>query len=240
MTLEQLRIFVAVAEREHVTRAAEALHLTQSAVSAAVTTLEERHATKLFHRIGRRIELSEAGQLFLVEAKSVLGRAAAAETMLAELSGMKRGRLSLQASQTICSYWLPPFIVRYHELHPGIDIELAVGNTAQVCASVLSGSAELGFVEGDVDEPALANFIVARDRLVLVVAKSHPWASRRRRAAPDLLTTKWVLREQGSGTRSTFEAELRRRGLVPEHYRDETLRERLGLPRPERVAVAAR
>ena len=75
MTLEQLRIFVAVAEREHVTGAARDINLTQSAVSAAIAALELRYATKLFDRVGRRIELTQAGRLFLVEARGVLAMA---------------------------------------------------------------------------------------------------------------------------------------------------------------------
>jgi DNA-binding transcriptional LysR family regulator len=101
MTLEQLRIFVAVAEREHVTRAAEALDMTQSAISAAVQALEARHGTRLFDRVGRRIVLTEIGRIFLDDAKSVLVRAAAAETALAELGGLSRGTLSLHASQRL-------------------------------------------------------------------------------------------------------------------------------------------
>ncbi len=92
MTLDQLRIFVAVAERQHVTRAAEALNLVQSAVSTAIANIEGRHATKLFHRVGRGIELTEAGRVFLVEARAVLARAEAAELVLADLSGMRAGR----------------------------------------------------------------------------------------------------------------------------------------------------
>ena len=82
MTLEQLRIFVAVAEREHMTRAASVLNLTQSAVSAAISTLEANYSTTLFHRVGRRIELTEAGRLFLDEARGVLASAAAAERLI--------------------------------------------------------------------------------------------------------------------------------------------------------------
>src|SRR5215472_1081449 len=98
MTLEQLRIFVAVAERQHITRAAEVLNLTQSAVSAAIAALEGRHDTKLFNRVGRGIELTETGKVFLTEAKAVLSRVQTAELALAELSGLKRGTLSVQAS----------------------------------------------------------------------------------------------------------------------------------------------
>ena len=106
MTLQQLRVFVAVAERQHVTRAAEALQLAQSVVSAAIASLEARHGIKLFQRVGRGIGLTGAGTLFLAEARAVLARVAAAERVLAELADLTRGTLSVQASQTIASYWL--------------------------------------------------------------------------------------------------------------------------------------
>lgn len=233
MTLEQLRIFVAVAERQHVTRAAEALGLVQSAASAAIAALEARHATTLFHRVGRRIELTEAGRVFLGEAKAVLARAAAAERALDELAGLKRGTLAVQASQTIASYWLPPRLVRFHHAYPEITIRLAIGNTAQVAEAVLAGAAELGFVEGAVDEPALADRTIAGDRLAVVVGKSHPWAARHRIAPVDLLEIDWVLREPGSGTRSEFEAALKGFGIAPER-----LTITLELPSNEAVRAA--
>src|ERR1044071_3704832 len=132
MTLEQLRIFVAVAEREHVTRAAMDLNLTQSATSAAIAALEARYAIKLFNRIGRRIELTQAGRLFLVEARAVLARAATAETVLDDIAGLKRGSLRLAASQTVGNYWLPPLMHRYRASYPGIALALTIGNTETV------------------------------------------------------------------------------------------------------------
>src|SRR5947209_3231711 len=175
MTLEQLRIFVAVAERQHITKAAQALNLAQSAVSASIAALEERHATRLFHRVGRGIELTEAGQLFVPEAKAVLARAAAAELALAELGGLIRGTLAVQASQTIAGYWLPRHLVAFRRAHPGIDIRLGIGNTREVARAVHEGAAELGFVEAEVDDPLLTSTRVARDQLVIVVAPDHPW-----------------------------------------------------------------
>ena len=174
MTLEQLRVFVAVAERQHMTRAAEALHLAQSAVSAAVAGLEARHGARLFSRVGRGIELTEAGTLFLGEARAVLARAEAAELVLSELGGLQRGTLSLHASQTIASYWLPRHLVAFRRAHPGIDIRLAVGNTAQVADAVRGGLAELGFVEGAIEDPGLTITEIARDRLVVVVGAGYP------------------------------------------------------------------
>ena len=128
MTLDQLRIFIAVAEREHLTRAAEALRLTPSAVSSAIHALETRFDVHLFDRVGRRIELNEAGKIFLVEAKATLARAEAAELALSELGGLMRGTLQIQASQTIASYWLPPALMRLRAAYPSIGIHLEVVN----------------------------------------------------------------------------------------------------------------
>ena len=214
MTLEQLRIFVAVAEREHLTRAAQALGRTQSAVSAAVRALEREYATALFHRIGRGVVLTEAGRLFLAEARGVLGRAEAAERALAELGGLRRGRLSLQASQTIASYWLPRRLVRFRNSFPQVTLAVGIGNTAEVARAVADGAAELGLVEGAIDDPRLESETVAHDRLVLVVAPGHPWAGGGPLGAERLCESGWVLREPGSGTRSVFETALKMHGMT--------------------------
>ncbi len=216
MTLEQLRIFVAVATREHVTQAARDLNLTQSATSAAVATLEAHYQTKLFDRIGRRIVLTAAGKAFLVEAKAVLARAAAAETVLNDLAGLKRGQLALAASQTIAGYWLPAFIHRFNAAHPAITLQLSIGNTVQVAADVREGSADLGFVEGQVDDPVLAAQVVADDELVLVAPPDHPLCRASSVAAEDLRTARWVLRERGSGTRAALETTLDQLGIDPD------------------------
>lgn len=208
MTLEQLRIFVAVAEREHVTRAAAVLGLTQSAVSAAVASLETRHDTRLFDRVGRRIELTAAGREFLIEARAVLARAHAAELVLSELGTLGHGTLNIQASQTIASYWLPERLVRFREVYPGIEVHLSAGNTETVAGAVLEGIAELGFVEGAVRASSLASAEVGGDRLVLVVGMVHPLAKRRRIDLGDLAEVGWIVREPGSGTRSEMEAAL--------------------------------
>jgi len=233
MTLEQLRIFVAVAERQHVTRAAEALNLAQSAASAAIAALEGRHGAKLFHRVGRGIELTEAGALFLVEARAVLARSDAAALVLSELGGLKRGTLAVQASQTIASYWLPRHLVAFRRTHPGIDIRLEIGNTAQVAAAVHAGVAELGFVEGAVEDPSLASRPVARDQLVIVVGPEHQWAGCDDVMPSGLTDSEWVLREPGSGTRSVFEQALREFGISVG-----TLRIALELPSNEAVRAA--
>lgn len=215
MTLEQLRIFVAVAERQHMTRAAQALNITQSAASAAIAALEARHDTRLFDRVGRGLALSEAGRAFLPEARAVLARAADAGRLLDDLAGLKRGRIDIFASQTVGAYWLPPRLAAFGRAHPGIELHLAIGNTAHVTEAVQSGAVELGFVEGAVEAPLLERRRIGADRLVMVATPDHP-ASQGGFALSALTAHRWVRREAGSGTRSEFEQALRDLGIDPD------------------------
>ena len=184
--------------------------VTMNSMSSAIAALEMRHGVPLFNRVGRRIELTEAGRMFLDEARAVLGRAAHAELTLAEFGGLKRGTLKLVASQTIASYWLPPRLAKFHARFPQIAVELAIDNTEGAAQRVLVGASELGFVEGVIDEPALAHWPVDHDRMALVSAKKiesidDDW----------IRGAKWIVREKGSGTRSSFEQILQHRGIDP-------------------------
>lgn len=209
MTLEQLRIFVAVAERLHMTRAARDLNLTQSAVSAAVTALESRHGTRLFDRVGRGLQLNSMGEAFLPEARAVLGRAHDAQMLLEDLGGLMRGKLRLWASQTIGAYWLPPRMAAFKKQYPGIELELKIGNTHHVIEAVLHGEAEIGLIEGEEDAPRVERIAVGSDRLIVVAGPSHPLSERQAvLSASDIALLDWALRETGSGTRSQFEAHL--------------------------------
>lgn len=232
MTLDQLRIFVAVAEREHLTRAAEALNLTPSAVSSAIRVVEERYGIALFHRTGRRIELTETGHAFLPEARATLARAASTDLFLTEVGGLKRGTLTLAASQTVGAYWLPPLLIRFHAAYPAIDIRVGSGNTEQVAEAVLEGQVELGFVEGEIDHPALSQRIVARDRVAVVAPAGHTLVGKPVEPA-DLLATHWVLREAGSGTRGALTSALATHGVE-----EEALDIALSLPSNEAVRSA--
>jgi DNA-binding transcriptional LysR family regulator len=233
MTLEQLRIFLAVAVESHVTRAAEQLNLTQSTVSAAIAALEGRHGIKLFNRVGRGIELTEAGRLFLPQARAVLEKADEAARLLKDLSGAPSGTLSIHASQTVASYWLPSRLMVYRERHPPVVLAISVGNTRQAAEAVLAGRADLAVVEGRVDAPALSVTRVGEDRLVLVVGSRHRWKKGQGLLPTDLPTTSWIHREEGSGTRAALEQELQRLGIAPA-----ALQVALELPSNEAVIAA--
>jgi DNA-binding transcriptional LysR family regulator len=230
VTLDQLRIFVAVAERQHVTHAAEALNLAQSAASHAIASLEDRHQTKLFNRIGRHIELTDAGQAFLKEARAVLATVEAAELTLINL---KRGVLSVQASHPVANYWLPRHLAAFRSAYPQIEVRANIGNTAQVAKAVENRETELGFVEAAIHSEQLTSAAVARDQIIVVTAPDHPLVNRKPITPTDLMEVEWVLRERGSGTRSVFEDALAEFGLKA------ALRIALELPSNEAVRSAA-
>jgi len=233
MTLDQLRVFVAVAEHGHVTRAAVALNLAQSAASHAIATLEARHDTRLFDRVGRHIELTKAGRALLDEARAILAHVERAKLMLSEFGRLERGVLTVQASQTIANYWLPRHLAAFRAAYPRIGIRLAIGNTARVAEAVETGAAEVGFVEGEVDNDRLSSVRVARDLMLLVVGPQHAWADGRELAARELVDSDWVFREPGSGTRSVLEHTLERLGVAPGQ-----LRVAMELPSNEAVRAA--
>src|SRR6202051_1261493 len=201
MTLEQLRIFIAVAEKQHVTRAATKLNRTQSATSSAIAALEARYGIKLFDRVGRGIVLTQTGRDFLGEARAVVARAKAAARVLDNLAGPNGASLSRAASQTVANYWLPQRIETFRKAYPGIDLHVTTGNTEEVAEVVHRGTADLGFDDGEVDDPSLSVRRMEGDTLAVVVGPNHPWSGKTR-IAPKLLTgTGWMLREPGSGPR---------------------------------------
>jgi DNA-binding transcriptional LysR family regulator len=207
VTLDQLKIFIAVAEREHITRAASALGLAPPSVSAAVASLEREFGTKLFHRVGRGILVTEGGKLLLDEARALINRADAVKLAMREFTGLSRGRLQIKASQTIASHFLPPRLVDFHQTYPGVALVVAVGNSTEVVNAIISGAVELGFVEDpeeELQDPRLAIEPIARDDLAMVVGANHPWARKEKLKADDLEAGNWVAREDGSGTRAAF------------------------------------
>jgi len=212
MTLEQLRIFVAVAEREHVTQAARALNLTQSAVSSAIGALAARHDVILFKRIGRRVALTEAGALFLSEARALLRAGARAEKFLADLGGAAAGAVAVAASQTIGNYWLPARIARFKAAHPGVGVRLSIGNTEEVAKLTASGDIDFGLVEGEVSHSLLDVETIDHDDPVILAAPET--AALVEAGALSFAAASWVAREKGSGTRAAFDQALRQ--LAPD------------------------
>jgi DNA-binding transcriptional LysR family regulator len=216
MTLEQLRIFLAVAEHLHFTRAAETLYITQPAVSAAIQCLETEYSVKLFHRVGRRVEITEAGRLLYTEAQKILEQVAIAKRNLRELNNLQQGELRLGASLTIGNYWLPDKISQFQQEYPGIQVNCTLANAEEIAEGTASGRFDLGLVSGEVKsalQESLLQQMVGRDRLQIVVGQSHPWFHQPIISVESLLLSSWVMREPGSGAQQVFEQALRSWGV---------------------------
>ncbi|MCC6776517.1 MAG: LysR family transcriptional regulator [Hyphomicrobiales bacterium] len=213
MTLDQLHIFVEVAERGHVTRAAEALGMSQSAASAAVAALEACYQIKLFDRVGRGIRLTETGRIFLREARAVLDRAAMARSVLQDLAGYPAGPVAIAASQTIATYWLPRRLAAFHATNPRVRLDVMMRNTNEVENAVIEGEVNIGLVEGPTQHAALIRKLIDHDQIVLVAASGQRDIPVDRRGRLDLRAITWVIREAGSGTRRAFEDLVVREGL---------------------------
>lgn len=218
MTFEQLKIFLAVAEHLHFTKAADELYITQPAVSAAIQSLETESRVKLFHRVGRRIEITEAGRFLQVEAQKILEQVALTKRGLQELNNLQRGKLHLGASLTIGNYWLPEKISRFSPQYPGILVNCTLANAEEIFEGTANGQFDLGLITGEI-KPALkkvlSQTIVGYERLEIVVGKGHPWFEAETVSLSDLLATNWVMRESGSGSQQMFERTLQNWGLDP-------------------------
>jgi DNA-binding transcriptional LysR family regulator len=140
----------------------------------------------------------------------LLSRRAAA---FAGFAGLKAGKLIVAASQTVARYWLPSRLRAFQAANPGIEVNVRIANTERAAMDVREGAADLGFVEGEVDDGALSVRRVDADALVVVVGPRHPLAKQPKLSAGWMTRTPWILREPGSGTRVMFERVLKERGL---------------------------
>lgn len=218
MKIEQLRVFLAVAEHLHFTRAAESLYITQPAVSATIQSLEEEYGVKLFHRIGRHIELTDAGDLLQIEAQKILDQVELTERGLRELNGLQRGELKIGSSLTVGNYWLPQKISEFKQTYPGISINCTLANAEEIFSGTANGLFDLGLVTGEVKptlSQALEISIIGHDLVSIVVGKQHPWFTNPQVTLADLTETLWIMREAGSGSRYMFEQSLQSWGINP-------------------------
>jgi DNA-binding transcriptional LysR family regulator len=213
MNLNHLAVFHAVAQTGSMTLGAERLDISQPAVSKQVQELERALGVHLFDRVGRRVRPSRAGEVLADYAGRLFALAREAEQALAEVRGVARGRLVLGASTTIGNYLLPPVLAEFRRRHPGVELLVEVGNTAEVHRRLASYELDLALSEGLVEEDGFAAEAFHTDELVVIAAARHPLAGAGTVLPAALQAEPWVLREAGSGTRAVEEAALGRLGL---------------------------
>ncbi|MCW1936221.1 LysR family transcriptional regulator [Pseudomonas sp. MDMC_285] len=202
-TLRQLQVFVAVAQHESVSRAAQSLALSQSATSTSLTELERQSDCQLFDRAGKRLALNALGRQLLPEAVALIDQAREIERLLGGKSGY--GSLNVGATLTVGNYLATLLIGSFMQHHPECRVKLQVHNTAHVVQQIAHYELDLGLIEGDCQHPDIEVQPWVEDELVVFCAPQHPLAQRGSASLEELTHEAWILREQGSGTRLTFD-----------------------------------
>jgi len=211
----RLRVFYTVARCLSFSRAAEELYTSQPNVSRHIARLEADLDARLFHRLGTRVALTDAGRMVYDYAQRVFELTERLQRALNELKGLECGYLRLGASSTPGTYLLPPLVAAFQRKYPGLEISLQLTNTAGVVDQVLVNRVDLGFVEAPVVVPGVQVQPYMQDSLVPIAAPDHPLATVAPVTPQDLAGQTLVLREEGSGTRRMVEEALARWGVQP-------------------------
>ncbi|AGF80072.1 transcriptional regulator [Desulfocapsa sulfexigens DSM 10523] len=211
ITLRQLEIFIAVAETAQVTKASKKLFVTQSAVSMALAELENQLGGSLFDRHGRSLLLNERGRYLLPLSKEILCQVGNVENIMSEKNDTLSGRINVVASTTIGDYILPYLIGAFKRMHPQVHINMLVHHTRYAESLVLDGKVEVGFVEGQVNNPDTVKRLWFEDELVVVAGPTDPLAHKSLfDVNSDFTNTRWIMREEGSGTVAIFREKMKK------------------------------
>lgn len=213
VTFRQLEIFEKIAATGSVTRAGEELLLTQSAVSMALSQLEQLSVTPLFERTGRRLFLNDSGRQLLKDSRAILLAVKRVEQQLQGDSGQLVGELLVGGSTSIGNYLLPALLGDFARQYPGTRVQLRVGNTQQVAEWLEAGDLDVAFVEGPCHSRGLVAIHWRDDELVVVTGPEHSWAREKSASAEMLALAPWIMREKGSGTREIFEDAMDKAGV---------------------------
>ncbi|MBI2954263.1 MAG: LysR family transcriptional regulator [Chloroflexi bacterium] len=202
LTLQQLQVFRTVARHLHFTRAAEALNLTQPAVTFHIRSLERQMRLQLFEVQGHKVILTEAGEFLLQRAEEVLNAVDATERSMREFAELQEGWLNLGATLTIGNYVLPPVVTRFSSSYPRIRLSMEIANTAEMEKALLARQLDLAVVEWKITSPEIEVIPFQTDELLVAVPVGHPLAAQKEVEIERLAQEPLVLREKGSGTRA--------------------------------------
>jgi DNA-binding transcriptional LysR family regulator len=205
MDMKHLETFCKVAETESFSRAGEAIYLTQPTVSGHIASLERQMGLKLFDRLGRRVALTNGGQIFYRYAKEILRLRDEALNAIYEFSHLIKGRITIGGSTIPGEYFLPKVMGRFQREAPGISINLVIADSQQIIDMLRTGEIEVGVVGTRIDGEGFKAYTLFRDRVIICAPAQHPLASREKISWEELRAVPLLIRERGSGTRKAFE-----------------------------------
>ena len=201
MDLRQLEIIRAIADTGSFTAAGEKLHVSQSAISRQILLLGEELGESVFHRIGRRIRITPAGEALLQLSHRVFQDLQETVTTISEKQESLRGTLRLVGGMTVCLYVFPTLLSEVRRVHPNLDLKVTVGSTERSIAMLRSGAGDLGLLTLPIDATDLVSVPVLDEELLVTTYPNHPLAMKRRILPADLNRQPFILFETGSITR---------------------------------------
>lgn len=213
MIVESLKVYITVVEQRNFSRAAELLHLSQPGVSLHIRKLEKEFDVKLMHRSPKWVKLTEAGELLYVRAKEMVNLYESAKLDIARLQDDVSGSLQIGASFTIGEYVLPRLFSSFARQYPEVAMEVFIGNSSQVVEAIRNNHLDFGLIEEDIEAQDLTVTPFMKDELIIVAAEGYPLNASVNADLDQLQDQVWILREMGSGTRSSSDRFLAQTGL---------------------------
>jgi DNA-binding transcriptional LysR family regulator len=217
LNLSELRVFITAAEELNFSRAAQRLHLSQSAVSQNIQSLERAYGIELFVRHGRSVQLSEAGQAILPLAHEMFNAARLLEDALINANGEVSGELSFGCATTSGRYFIPNLLASFQGTNPHVRTRLSLMSRPAVIEGILGQGMNLGMVSRLVEHRDIESQLIFEDRVIMIVPPNHIWAHRASVRPEEVLEQPFISRENGSGTYQVLYDHMRQHGIDPEN-----------------------
>jgi DNA-binding transcriptional LysR family regulator len=216
MDLRQLEIIRAIADTGSFTAAGAKLHVSQSAISRQILLLEDELGEPVFHRIGRRIRITPAGESLLQLSHRVFQDLQDTVSAISDKQESLNGSMRLVGGMTVCLYVFPALLAEMRRVHPHLDLKITVGSAERSIAMLRSGAGDLGLITLPVDAADLVSVPVLEEELLLVTYPSHPFAKKKTITPADLTREHFIVFESGSITRKLVEEFFTRERIKPE------------------------
>ncbi|MFK9117763.1 selenium metabolism-associated LysR family transcriptional regulator [Peribacillus frigoritolerans] len=200
--MDPLKVFVTVIEQKNFSRAGDILNLSQPGVSLHIRNLENELGTKLIYRSPKQVQITEPGKILYRHAKQMLNHYETAKREINEFNNVVSGTMKIGASFTIGEYYLPKVLAEFAAQYPMVDIQIIISNSNDVIQGIRSNKLDIGLIEGETDYNDIDVRPFMNDEMIVVVPLDHPLSQMDLIEGNMLQNQTWVLREQGSGTRT--------------------------------------
>ncbi len=200
--MDPLKVFVTVIEQKNFSRAGDILNLSQPGVSLHIRNLENELGTKLIYRSPKQVQITEPGKILYRHAKQMLNHYETAKREINEFNNVVSGTMKIGASFTIGEYYLPKVLAEFAAQYPMVDIQIIISNSNDVIQGIRSNKLDIGLIEGETDYKDIDVRPFMNDEMIVVVPPVHPLSQMDLIEGNMLQNQTWVLREQGSGTRT--------------------------------------